>query len=75
MRKILGVTVLMLSLCCPAFAGEIPNPPAPQPQGVTTSEPPADDDPATGDEPDTPIVPDGFAETLLDLLAILPTLL
>jgi hypothetical protein len=31
MRKTLGVFVLMLVLCGSAFAGEIPNPPVPQP--------------------------------------------
>lgn len=29
MRKKLGVAALMLAFCCPALAGEIPNPPAP----------------------------------------------
>ena len=39
MRKTLGIAALMLALHCPALAGEIPNPPAPQPQGMTVEEP------------------------------------
>ena len=31
MRKTLGVAALMLAFCCPALAGEIPNPPVQQP--------------------------------------------
>jgi hypothetical protein len=37
MRKTLGVAALMLALCCPALAGEIPTPPAPQPPTVQTN--------------------------------------
>ena len=76
MRKTLGIVVLLLAICCPTLAGEIPNPPAPHPRGITAPEPPTDDEPPTGDkEVDTPTVPDSLAETLLDLLAVLPTLL
>jgi hypothetical protein len=38
MRKMLGVAALMLAFCCPTLAGEIPNPPAPQPQKMTIQE-------------------------------------
>ncbi len=51
MRKTLGVAALMLALCCPALAGEIPtppasageipNPPAPESTNVTAQEPTA----------------------------------
>lgn len=50
MRKTLGVAALMLALCCPALAGEIPNPPAPEEPAVTadgiiqTGQPEASDD-------------------------------
>ena len=36
MRNAIRASVLMLALCCPAFAGNIPNPP-----GVTTTPTPA----------------------------------
>jgi hypothetical protein len=36
MRKTLAIAALMLAFCCPALAGEIPNPPAPeQPPALT----------------------------------------
>jgi hypothetical protein len=35
MRKTLGVAALMLAFSCPALAGEIPNPPAPEPPAYT----------------------------------------
>ncbi|MFL6284151.1 MAG: hypothetical protein ACJ74Q_13500 [Pyrinomonadaceae bacterium] len=38
MRKTLGIAALMLAFCCPTLAGEIPNPPAPQPHGMTVEE-------------------------------------
>jgi hypothetical protein len=31
MLKTLRASALLLALCCPAFGGDIPNPPAPQP--------------------------------------------
>ncbi len=37
MRKTLGVATLLLALCCPALAGEIPTPPAPTPQSSTVA--------------------------------------
>lgn len=39
MRKTLGVAALMLAFCCPALAGEIPNPPAPSDGTTHTGEP------------------------------------
>jgi hypothetical protein len=79
MRKPVCVAALMLALCLPALAGEIPNPPAPQPQGVTVAEP--TDDATLNGEMHTPGiihnpgVSDILAEAALDLLAVLPTLL
>ena len=64
MRKTLGVAALMLALCCPALAGEIPNPPAPQQPSMAAQEP------TTTDE-DT-----GAADTLTQIvLAVLASLL
>ena len=75
MRKTLGAAVLMVTFCCPALAGEIPNPPAPQPpQGITVGEPPTDDATLNG-EVDTAFASDSLTETALELLAVLPSLL
>jgi hypothetical protein len=59
MRKTLGIAALILAFYCPALAGEIPNPPAPQPQANTVQEP----------------TPDSLTQTILALLAALPSLL
>ena len=48
MRKTLGVTALLLALHCPTLAGEIPTPPAPQPQGMTVDAPVTSDEETTG---------------------------
>lgn len=44
MRKILGAAALTLAFCCPALAGEIPNPPAPSDGIIQTGEPALVDD-------------------------------
>lgn len=67
MRKTLAIATLMLALCCSARAGEIPNPPAPQPQGMTVS------DPTTTDE-DTAGAIDTLTQVALDVFAVLPSL-
>jgi hypothetical protein len=67
MRKTLGIAALMLALCCPALAGEMPTPPAPQPQANTVQEPTAAGDIQNGSA-------DSLTEIALDLLAILPSL-
>jgi hypothetical protein len=63
MRKTLRASVLMLALCAPAFAGDIPMPPAPQPppSNMTAGEPATDDVMQTG-------TADEFTETLLTVL-------
>ena len=68
MRKTLGVAALMLALCCPTFAGEMPTPPAPQPHGAAAEEP-------AGDEMLVqPVASDSLTQIVLDLLAVLPSL-
>jgi len=67
MRKTLGIAALMMTLCSPALAGEIPNPPAPQPQGITVNEPAATDE-------DTISAADALTQIALDMLAALPSL-
>ena len=69
MRKTLCVTALMLALCCPALAGEIPTPPAPQPHGVTVEEPTLNGVIPAPDESES------LTQTVLELLAVLPSLL
>jgi hypothetical protein len=76
MRKTLGVAALMLALCCPAFAGEIPNPPAPTPPPAIAVQELTDDATLNGEMPNLGEMPNGvLAQTALDLLALLPSLL
>ena len=69
MRKTISVAALLLALTCPAYAGEIQND---KPQAATVQEP-------TGGDMQNGIMgneaPDGLTQTVLDLLALLPTLL
>jgi hypothetical protein len=65
MRKMLGIATLMLAFCCPALAGEIPTPPAPQ--SMTVNEP-ATTGEAAVESANT------LAQIALDLLAVLPSL-
>ena len=68
MRKTLTTAALLLAFCCPAFAGEMLTPPAPQPPSVTAQEP-------TGGEMQNGIIqneaPDSLTQIALNLLAIL----
>ncbi|HWS86795.1 MAG TPA: hypothetical protein VN282_07510 [Pyrinomonadaceae bacterium] len=77
MRKTLGVSLLVLLLTGSAVAGEMPNgSPTPPSQTTNAVQEPTDaaQDPATGGE-----MPNGATDTLtqtvLDLLAVLPSLL
>jgi hypothetical protein len=65
MRKTLSVAALMLALCCPALAGEIPTPPAPQPQGTAVKEP-------TLTEEDTGVTDTLTQSVLTVLVSLLP---
>jgi hypothetical protein len=67
MRKTLTTAALLLAFSCPALAGEMPTPPAPQPLNVTAQEP-------TGGEMGTSGVSDSLTQTVLDLIAALPSL-
>lgn len=73
MRKTLGVAALMLAFCCPARAGEMPTPPAPQPQGMTL------EGPTLNGVMHTPGISESLSESLtqtaLELLTVLPSLL
>ena len=48
MRKTLCIAALLLAFCCSTLAGEIPNPPAPQPQCMMVVEPITTDEDTTG---------------------------
>lgn len=63
MRKTLRASVLVLALCAPTFAGDIPMVPAPQPppSNMTAEE-------ATTDSVLQTETADGFTETLLSVL-------
>ena len=64
MRKTLRASVLMLALCAPAFAGNIPMVPAPQPpppSNMTAAEPATDSMTRTEEA-------GGFTKTLLSVL-------
>ncbi|HEX8175811.1 MAG TPA: hypothetical protein VF543_11890 [Pyrinomonadaceae bacterium] len=73
MRKTLSVAALVLSFCCPTIAGEIPTPPAPQPQAMTVEVP------TLNSEIQSPGESESYSESLteitLGLLAVLPSLL
>lgn len=77
MRKTLGVCLLVLLLTGSASAGIIPNfPPAPPPQTSNAVQEPTD---AAKDPTLDGIMPNGatdaLTQTVLDLLAVLPSLL
>ena len=81
MRKTLRASVLVLALCCPAFAGDIPNPvyvPTPQPKASAVQEPAADGDvetvataPTAEGEIQNGAAVATFLEVALNLLALL----
>jgi hypothetical protein len=78
MRKTLGVSLLVLLLTGSAVAGEIPNgsptPPPSQPASVVQEPTNAAQDTASdGEIPNGAI--DTLTQTVLDLLALLPSLL
>ena len=75
MRKTLTTAALLLALGCPAFAGEVHIPPAPQPPPASAVQEPtdADQEPTVGEIPNG--TTDILTKTALDLLALLPSLL
>ncbi|HEX6183248.1 MAG TPA: hypothetical protein VFZ44_05005 [Pyrinomonadaceae bacterium] len=80
MRKTLTTAVLLLSLSCPALAGEMQTPGAPTPPPASPVQVPTNDatlngEIATPGVMPTPGLSDILTETALDLLAVLPALL
>ena len=78
MRKTLTTAALVLALSCPAWAGIMHTPPAPEPQPATapasTVQEPTDEATPNG-EMATPGVSDSLMQITLELLAALPSLL
>ena len=71
MRKTLSVAVLVLALCCPAFAGIIHTPPAPQPPPPSNSD--TNEIKTSSDEPTE--ATESLTQIVLDMLRVLPSLL
>lgn len=74
MRKTLTTVALLLALNCTAFGGEIQIPPAPAPPPASATQEPTGDVTLNG-EMGTPGVSDTLTQTVLELLAVLPSLL
>ena len=68
MRKTLTTVALLLALSCTAFGGEIHIPPAPASAPASATQ-----EPTGGEMPND--APDSLTQTVLDLLALLPSLL
>ena len=73
MRKAFCVTVLMLALACPVFAGEIHNPPAPTLPPASDTQDSTDGVTLQGEIQND--VTDSLTQTALEMLAVLPSLL
>jgi hypothetical protein len=77
MRKTLTTAALVLALSCPAWAGIMHTPPAPEPpppsQPASAVQEPTDEATLNGEIP-TPGVSESLTQIALELLAILPSL-
>jgi hypothetical protein len=73
MYKAFSVAALVLALGCPVFAGEIHNPPAPAPPPASATQEPTDSVTLQDEIPND--VTDSLTQTVLELLAVLPSLL
>lgn len=75
MRKTLTTAALLLALSCPAFAGEMHTPAAPTPPPPTSAtQEPADGVTLNG-VISTPDESESLTQTVLELLALLPSIL
>jgi hypothetical protein len=76
MRKSLTTAALLLAFSCPALAGEMHTPGSPEPPPPTTTavQEPTGGEPLPG-EVATPGVTEAVTQTMLELLAVLPSLL
>lgn len=74
MRKTIATAALLLALSCPAWAGIIHIPPAPEPQPQPAPASVAQE-PTIYGEMHTPPASESLTQTVLDLLAVLPSIL
>jgi hypothetical protein len=77
MRKTLTTAALLLALSCHAFAGEMHtpgSPTTPPPQPASAAQEPTDGVTLNG-EMGTPGVSESLTQTVLELLAVLPSIL
>ena len=77
MRKTLTTGLLLLALSCPALAGEMMTPPAPQPPPAPASpiQGPADGPTLNGEMHTPPGLSESLTQITLELLAVLPAIL
>lgn len=77
MRKTLTTGLLLLALSCPALAGEMMTPPAPQPSPAPARAVQETADGATlkGEVPTPPGLSESLTQIMLELLAVLPAIL
>lgn len=74
MRKTLTTVALLLALSCTAFGGEILIPPAPAPTPARATQEQTGNITLNGEIP-TPGVTESLKRTVLELLAVLPSIL
>ena len=75
MRKTLMTAALLLALNCPVFAGEIHIPPAPASTPASATQETADGMTLNGEMHTLPGASESLTQTVLALLAVLPSLL
>ncbi len=75
MRKPLTIVALLLVLGCPTFAGEMHTPPAPEPAPASATQEPTGGATLNGIIHIPPGESESLTQTVLELLAVLPSLL
>lgn len=75
MRIMLTTAALLLALSCPVFAGEMHTPPAPTPPQPATAVQVPTNEPTLNGEMHTPGVLENLTQGVLELLAVLPSIL
>jgi hypothetical protein len=75
MRKTLTTAALLLAFSCPAFAGEMGTPGSPVPPPTSTAVQETTSGETLNGEMGTPGASDTLTQTVLELLAFLPSLL
>ena len=75
MRKTLTTGLLLLAFSCPALAGEMMTPPAPQPPPASPIQGPTDGPAINGEMHTPPGLSESLTQITLELLAVLPAIL